>query len=284
MPTFSISLSLIALCALSLSPLPATERATQSNFASGQLLSIATKEEQIYKRLAEDPEFYNDVDLERQLQTLIESYKAYLTTHPEDVDALILYGKLLRRVQANDAAFNAFLKADELDPNIAVVKQQIGTHLAEQGKGKAALPFYIQAIDLEKNTAIYHFALGQLLAAFKADFVADEVFTVDAIERETLKAFRQAAQLEPENFNFQMRLGEAYYDLNSPNWEAALIHWNKLSKQMDDTLSREIVNLHRARVLGKLGRKKEALVLTGNIQTPGLQVSRKKVMNELLTY
>ena len=76
-------------------------------------------------------------------------------------------------------------------------------------------------------------------------------------EREMLKAFRKAAKLAPKNFDYQMRLGEAYYDLNSPDWKNALIHWKRSEQASTTTLQIEILDLHRARVLGKLGRSDE---------------------------
>jgi tetratricopeptide (TPR) repeat protein len=255
--------------------------AQSSDFATHRLLDIAEKEMKIYQKIADDPEFYSEDDLDRRINELVQSYRSYLVGQPSDVSAYILYGKLLRRVQEHEQAFLAFLKADELDPKIAVVKQQIGNHLAEEGKGKAALTFYLQAVDLEPETAIYHFSLGQLIVEFRGEFVADKIFTQDALEREMLKAFRTAAKLAPDNFDYQMRLGEAYYDLTSPDWRSALVHWNKLSKETTTSLQKEILRLHRARVLGKLGRAEEANQLLAKVLNPALQNSKQQVLDEI---
>jgi len=256
----------------------------QTSFAAQRLADIALEEEKIYKKIAEDPEFYSADDIDRHISSLIASYSAYLQDYPDDVNALILYGKLLRRVEKYNEAFNTFLKADELDPKIAVVKQQIGTHLAENGKGKAALPFYLRAVELEPETAAYHFSLGTLLHAFAEEFIEDGIFTRDALEREMLKAFKKAASLEPDEFNLQMRLGEAYYDLTSPDWKSALLHWNKLRKQIETPLQGEILDLHRARVMGKLGRAEEAIALTRKVHSPSLQQSKEQVLAEIVQH
>ena len=116
-------------------------------------------------------------DLERHLNELIFSYRTYLAENPDDLSALILYGKLLRRIGKNDEAFKAFLRADELDPQIAVVKQQIGNHLAETGKGKAALTFTLNAITLEPEVPAYHYALGEILYTFREPFIQQAVFS-----------------------------------------------------------------------------------------------------------
>jgi tetratricopeptide (TPR) repeat protein len=256
----------------------------QSSLADERLFKIADREESIYKKIAEDPTFYSESDLQRRIEELLQSYRSYLTEHPDDVNALILYAKLLRRTEQTNQAFTAFLKADELEPTIAVVKQQIGTHLAEQGKGSAALTFYLQAVDLEPEVALYHFSLGQLLHEYRDSFIEDKMFTRDAVERETVKAFRKAAELEPDNFDFQMRLGEAYYDQASPDWKSALLHWNHVRNTITTELRQEIVDLHKARVLGKLGRIDEALELCATIQQPSLQYSRQKVLDEIAQY
>ena len=266
------------LCLLSLWGLGLTNA---SDLASKRLLNIAEKETQIYQKIAENPEFYSEDDLDRRINELVQSYRTYLLDQPDDVSAYILYGKLLRRLQENERAFLAFLKADELDPESAVVKQQSGNHLAEEGNGKAALTFYLQAVELEPETAVYHFALGQLIYNFEEEFIKSGVFTQDAMEREMLKAFRRAAKLAPKNFDYQMRLGEAYYDLKSPDWKNALIHWKQVSKQATTTLQIEILDLHSARVLGKLGRFDEAQVLLNKILSPALQNSKQQVLEEI---
>ena len=258
----------------------------QSDLDTERLLDISKREQKIYQRLAADPEFYTADDLERHINELIQSYSTYLTENPDDVSALILYGKLLRRVDKNDEAFSAFLQADKLNSKIAVVKQQIGNHMAETGKGKAALTFYLNAIQLEPKIPTYHFALGELLYTFRNQFLEEAIFTRDALDREMLKAFQTAVRLEPDNFDAQMRLGEAYYDLASPDWKAALVHWNKLRKDCpnDDTLRRQILDLHKVRVLGKLGRIGEAKELAATIVQPSLQQSKQQVLSELDSY
>ena len=253
----------------------------QSDLASERLLDIADEEREIYKKIAEDPDFYTTAGLKRRLNELIQSYRAYLADHPGDVEALVLYGKLLRRVGEKEQAFRAFLKADDIDPQIAVVKQHIGNHLAETGKGKAALTFYLQAVDLAPKTGAYQFGLGQLLFEFRDTFVEEGIYTRETLDRNMLKAFRKAARLEPGNFTFRMRLGEAYYDLANPDWKAAHTHWRKLRQDADTDLRRQIIDLHRARVLGKLGRHGEAKALAASVTRPGLQKSKQQVMAEL---
>lgn len=279
-------LTLLALgCAIALNH-GLSAQSTRTDLNTERLLSISQSEQKIYQHLAEDPEYYTAEDLERRINKLILSYSTYLSDNPDDVSALILYGKLLRRVDKHEEAFKAFLRADDLDPNIAVVKQQIGNHLAETGKGKGALTFYLNAIQIDAEVPAYHYALGEILYTFRDQFLEEQIFTRDALDREMLKAFETAVQLEPDNFDAQMRLGEAYYDLSSPDWKAALLQWNKLRKTIpeDDTLRRQILDLHKTRVLGKLGRTEEAKALAETIVQPSLQKSKQQVLTELTEF
>ncbi len=256
---------------------------TESDLDTQRLYKISQQEQKIYHRLETNPDFYTAEELEHKLSEIILDYNNYLSENPDDVSALILYGKLLRHIGETEQAFKIFLKADALDPGIAVVKQQIGNHLAETGNGKAALTFYFNAIELDPDVPEYNYALGEILHAFKDEFVKDQLLTRDSLDREMLKAFKAAARLDPENFDVQMRLGEAYYDLATPDWKAALLHWEKLRKATPDynELRCQILDLHRARVLNKLGRDEEASALATEITQPGLQASREKVLEEI---
>ncbi|ADE54733.1 tetratricopeptide repeat protein [Coraliomargarita akajimensis] len=249
------------------------------SFASERLLRIAETEAKIYQKLAENPDFYSDEDLDRRIRELIQSYHTYLSDHPKDPEAFVLYGKLLRRVGRDEEAFNAFLKADALDPRIAVVKQQLGTYLAETGKAESALTFYLLAVELDPKTAIYHYGLGELLLNFGGTYIQNGIYTRDAIDREMMKCFQTAAGLEPDNFSYQMRVGEAYYDIASPDWKAAILHWNQLREQADSAVMEQVIDLHRAKVLGMLGRYDDARILIESVSSPALQMSRQQVLD-----
>ena len=70
-------------------------------------------------------------ELNRKAQDLVALYEAFLSENPNDTNALILYGKFLNKVGQESHAIGFFLRADELNPKIAVVKQQIGNFLVE---------------------------------------------------------------------------------------------------------------------------------------------------------
>ncbi len=221
-------------------------------------------------------------DFERRILDLASRYDELIHDNPNHLDLLILYGKFLRRVYQNDKANVMFAHADRIDDNVAVVKQQLGNYLAEQGQYAEALAYYLRAAELEPAEAIYHFGIGELLATFRDEFAKEIVFTNEVLDRQILVAFKRAAELDPKNKDICFRLGEAYYDLHNPLWSEALAYWEGVAAKAGLTpFERDVVRLHRARVLCELGRRREALALLRDEVAPVLAATRTRLMGRI---
>ena len=152
-------------------------------------------------------------DLRFRARNLTQEYESIIAESPEDLMPYLLYGKFLNRIGQQEHAVRMFLKADEIDRGVAVVKQQIGNYLAEMGKFEEALGFFIQAILLSPETALYHYQMAELLSVYKESFIEERVYFRDVLEYEMMKSFSQAVQLDPKNQDFKMRYAESIYDL-----------------------------------------------------------------------
>jgi tetratricopeptide (TPR) repeat protein len=221
-------------------------------------------------------------DFERKVVALSFHYDEMIARDPNNLTTLVLYGKFLRRIGKNDQANLMFRHADHLSPNLAVVKQQLGNYMAEQGNYPAALAYYMKAIDLDPGEAVYHYGLGELLATFRDKFVADKVFTDETVDSQTLTAFAKAVELDPKNKDFAFRHAEAYYDVKSPNWEDALALWAGISERKNlSAYERDAVRLHMARINCEMGRNGAALELLRDEVTPVLQATRARLMKRI---
>lgn len=244
------------------------------------LLEINEDQEKLFHGM-EQGEMTQD-DFERRAVDLSTRYDELVSRDPNNVDVLILYGKFLRRVGQNDQANVLFSHADKLSPNLAVLKQQLGNYLAEQGNYPEALAYYMKAIDLEPKEAVYHYGLGELLATFRDKFVADGAFTDDAIDVQTLSAFAKSTELAPGNKDFAFRHAEAYYDIKKPRWEEALALWTQISERKDLTrYEKDAARLHMARINCELGRNKEALALVREETVPVLMATRARLLKRI---
>lgn len=218
-------------------------------------------------------------EIQRLFQQVSREYEGIIARNPDHLETRLIYGKLLSQYGDSEGARVQFLMAARIDPKIAVIHQQLSTYYAEERDHTRALAYALNAVELEPETAAYHFGLGQLLAAFREEFLNDEVFTPEQLDAEMLGAFRKAAELEPDTLPFQMRTGEAFYDVAEPDWQAALAHWEALAARPGLTpLQADAIRLHTARCLVELDRTAEAQAQIDAVESPELQSSAAAIL------
>lgn len=220
-------------------------------------------------------------EADRQATALVHAFELYLSDHPEDVHAYILYGKFLRAIGQRERANMVFLQANELDPQIAVVKQQIANYLAEEGDFALALAYLLAALELAPSEALYHYQLGELLHLYRQGFVAEELFTHKELDQQMLEAFRIAAQLAPTHKDLTHRYAQAQADVGDPDWGQALALWQELETKAGTPLEASWTRLNQARALIQLERYAEAESILDQLTEPALQTARKSLYREL---
>ena len=165
------SFSLIMLVALSTGlvafgePAQVKSREEGLTLAQTKLAAIVAKENRLFAA-ASDERVMNEKELTRKIQDLVSDYESYLIDNPNDVTALILFGKFLRRVDQPGPATGMFLKADKINSNLSVVKQQIANYLAEKGRIADALPFLLRAVEAQSKDSDISSSTGHLLVPF----------------------------------------------------------------------------------------------------------------------
>ena len=249
--------------------------------ADRELLNILAKQEDLFRDLAESGAYSNEEDRFRRIQDLVTDYNRFLVDNPDNLYALILYGKLLRTVGKDDTAYYVFLRADAIDSEIAVVHQHIGNYLAERGAFAEALARLKKAIELSPETALYHYQFGLFLSRYRDALVEKGLYDRAEIDAHMLEAFEQAAKLEPENRDFQFRYAEAFYDVVEPDWNRALEIWEALQSTAQYERETAAITLHRAKVLSAMGRYPEARRLAESVEDPALELSRKALLEEI---
>jgi len=247
-----------------------------------RLAAIALADRDFFQALAKNPQTWPAEERDRRAQALHDQYFVYITNYPKDVNAIVLYGKLLNRTGLNDLAYEAFRHADSLDQNLAVVKQQLANHLAETGKYSPALDLLRQAVALAPNEPVYHYQIGELLNFYYEHFVADKLFDQAGINKTMEAEFARAAALAPQEPGYAWRQAECFYDMADPDWHAALAVWTELAQHTTATALLEMIRLHRARALLELGRMDEARPLIAEPVLAPLERSRAELARRLL--
>ena len=255
--------------------------ALAETLAEKTLKGIVARERDILSRADKEGDQLDEARLRGELQNVINSYDILIQKNPEFAPGYVAYGLLLGKVGMNREAVPMLLKANKLDPEIPLVKNEVARHLAEDGKLVEAMPWLMAAIDLAPKEPLYHYHLGKLLAEGRDDFIRTGQFTRPALDQAMLDAFRRAAELAPDSLPYAYRHAEAYYDLETPQWNAALKAWAALEKRAKPGIEQETIRLQAANVLLKLGQTDHARVLLANVTQGALQKQKQTLLDQL---
>ena len=283
MTGFGGKLMLFALAAV-LPVLPATSglRAAEGETMADRNLKRIVERQ---KELLADAEKQGDrLDLpsfQTQIQTLVHDYELLVRENPKFAAAYAAYGYLLSKVDMRKEAATMLLKANQLDQDIPLVKNQLGNFMAEDGKPLEAASYFLAAIKLAPNEPLYHYQLGSLLAEARDDFLKSGEWTRAAVDAAMRQAFQRAAELAPDRFEFAYRYAESFYDLEKPDWETALKLWSDLEEKAPTAIERQTMRLHAANICLKLGKRDHAQALLDTVDEPKLAAQKQKLVAQL---
>lgn len=214
-------------------------------------------------------------------QDIARSYESFLADNPEHLHGWILCGKFLRSVGNDSQAFAALRKADSLQPDLPVVQQQLGLVLSDQGAYEAALPFLLQAVELEPGEPIYHNDIGVFLVQYGPNLEEDGVLGEGRAAALALESFETAFRLDPQSFERGWRWAEAHADLPHPDWEATALAWEKVIPLAQTIPEREASRLQISRGWIEAGQPGRAEEWMAPVETEALQASWKQLRERL---
>lgn len=274
-----VSHRLLALCALlAVCVVPSFAAET---LAEKSLKEIVERQKQLFERAEKEGDQLDEARFAGEAKGIASSYDVFIQKNPDFTPGYVAYGVFLGKIDMTKAAVAMLLKANKLDPNIPLVKNQLAKHLAEDGKPLEALPYLTSAIDLAPNEPLYHFHLGQLLLAARDDFLHEGTWTRAALDKAMLEAFQRAADLAPADLSLAYQHAKAYYEIDPPRWDEALAVWEKLGGRATTESMRQLIKLQRANVLVKLDRRDEARMLLDQVTDLKLTDEKQKLIDAL---
>ncbi len=255
--------------------------AEEPSQAQKELQSIILRQKKLLAEAAKDNPRFDESQFKTSVQELVFDYESYLKKHPEIAAGYAAYGFLLSKIDMRRQSIAMLMKANKMDPNQALVKNQIGNYLAEDGKPVEAANYYIAASKLEPTEPLYHYQLGTLLHEAQAEFLKSGEWSRASLDRTVLAAFKRASELAPDRIEFAYRYAEAYYDLETPAWDTALKLWNELEQNSKTGVDQEICRLHRANILLKTNKINEARELLASVSDSTLAKQKEKLIAQL---
>ena len=224
----------------------------------------------------------SDQELTRKAQEIVASYESYLGENPKDTHALILFGKFLDKVGQQNHAVNYFLEADSLNPRLAVVKQQIGNYLIEEGRPVDAFPFFMLTLEIEPQQPAYHFHLANYLFLFEDDLIQAEIMDQEALQSFMHECFGKASSLSPGNFDYHLRFAQSFFDHPHASRNKALQVWDSLISNfpLRSKSEKDYFKLCKGRILLELDRDKEAVALIESVSTTALTNTKLSLLEQ----
>lgn len=281
--TYATLLAAAALPAIAFAKNEKKAAAPQTENLAVYLLKQLNEREQLAYEHYETAVTEEEVDRVRaELQSIIDGYESLVSQSPDYAPLYASYGLMLNRTGNRDEANAMFIKADELDPMLPVVKNQLGNFMAEEGKYQEAYGFYMLARDLDPDQPLYYFQIGNLLVAYRKFFIDDGLFGPGEIDEHILANFQAASKKAPkDDVSFKMRYAQAFFDVEHPDWEKALELWSELYSAAGSEYEQQIVRLYQARVRYELGHFQAARKLLKKIDHPSLEESRQKLLDSV---
>jgi len=264
--------------ALLWAPLRAQDRETMTDRSLKQLVD---RQKELLADAAKDNPNFDTANFQMQIEQVCRGYEELLRANPKFAPGYAAYGYLLSKLDQKKQSIAMLMKANQLDPDLPLVKNEIGNYLAEQGKPLDAVAYYMAAIKLAPNEPLYHYQLGTLLHEARDDFLKAGEWRQEAIDRAIHEAFRRAAELAPDRIEFTYRYAESFYDLDPPDWDAALKEWSTLELKAPTPVERETMRLHSANVLIKQGKIDQARAMLATVTEAALAKQKEKLVAQL---
>jgi len=274
-----ISRLLMLLCALALA-FPAWVHADNAD-AEAKLKALVTRQKAAFAKAEKAGEAYDQEDLRAQLQQICNEYDLLLRDNPKFVPAYVAYALLLGQIDNRKESIALLLKANHLEKNLPVVKNQLGNYLAEEGQPVEAMNYFLSAIQLEPKEPLYHFQLGTLLVEARDEFLKTGQWTRPQLDATMLDAFQQATLCAPDDWRYAYRYGLAFYDVEKADWDTALQFWKDFEKKLKPGLEQQTCRLHEAKVLMEQHHLDEAHASLETVTEPGLVKQKEKLVAEL---
>jgi tetratricopeptide (TPR) repeat protein len=220
-------------------------------------------------------------NVKRDIQSLIFDYDVFLRTFPSFAPGYVTYGMLLGKVGMRRESTAMLLKANQIDSDIPLVKNQLGNYLAEEGEPVEAANYFISAVRLAPNEPLYHYQLGTLLFEARDSFLKSGQWTRAQIDQNMQDAFKHAAELAPGNVGFAYRYAQSFYELAEPNWDEALKVWGAMEDQAAPGLEKETLRLHAANISIKQKKFDHVRVLLNTVTDERLKAQKQKLLDQL---
>jgi tetratricopeptide (TPR) repeat protein len=270
---------LLTICSLGVRPLISADVPPESEtMAEHRLKDVVEHQKVLFSDAVAQGKNMEDSTFKTGVEHLVHEYESLLHDNSDFAPGFASYGYMLWKVGMRNQAVENLTKANQLDPSIPLVKNELGNYYAEEGKPLEAETYFKAAISLEPKQPLYYYQLGTLFYEARSEFLHSGEWTRAALDHATQDAFRQASELAPDRIEFSYRYAESFYDMSEPDWPVALKTWQALEARAQSDLERQTMRLHETNVLLNMGNVEDARRVLGTVTDPELDIQKQKLI------
>lgn len=155
-----------------------------------------------------------------------------LAKHPDDIDALITYGKIKQSLRQMDDAKAAYRRVIEKDPELQNIYLLLGGIYMQENDLAAALPIYQKLVKMFPDSYVGHFFIGKIEAQLGHPETAEKellktldlnsnleeprfelikLYAAQGKDAEVVRMYEDILSISPNHIRAAMGLGYTYY-------------------------------------------------------------------------
>jgi len=212
-----------------------------------------------------------------RLDAVRKGYEDLLQRYPDFARGHLAYGTFLNDLGEEEAAMAQCEIAARLDPKNPAAWNQMANYYGEHGPITNAFVDYAKAIELNPAEPVYYRNLATTVYLFRRDATAFYGITEPQVFDKSLALYRQAMQLDPQDFLLAADYAESYYGIRPLRTNDALAAWTNALQIARDDNEREGVYIHLARIKMSIGRYAEARAQLIEVTNPAFADPRHRI-------
>ena len=193
-----------------------------------------------------------------RLDTVRTNYTVFLRRHPDSSRGYLAYGSFLDDIGDEASGKVQFENASQIDPKNPAAWNNLANYYGENGPLTNAYADYARAIDLDPAEPVYYQNLATTVYLFRKDARDYYGLNEQQVFDKALALYRQAVQLDPDNYSLATDYAETYYGIRPLRTNDALVAWTNALHIAHNDVEREGVFIHLARVKTAAGFFDEA--------------------------
>lgn len=244
-----------------------------------KLLSIIEEQRKLLNDIKKEK--IGNAEKDSRFNNLEESWMLYLHENPKDVEATIIFAKFLKEFGMTKKAYEIFILADSMNPNIAVVKQQLSVIEGEIGDYKSSFKNIKNAISLDETPIIYHYQLVKLLDSYGTILELDKILKKGESDNMRMSHMKKVCELEPKNKQYNIEYASMLANIDSANIQECYRVWNILLTSSPLELDKDNSKILVSRFLIRKNKFDDAEKLLNEITRLELQESKQVLLTQI---